>query len=293
VPELPEVETVRRRLAPHLEGRRIAAARIDDVRLTAPAPPDAVARELEGDALDRLDRRGKYLVARLASGRALVVHLRMTGNLLWTAPGAEAGPLPAQRAELVLDDGSRLRYTDVRRFGTWLLTPAGEPSPADRYLDERLGPEPLGATWTARRLRAALARREAPVKSALLDQLVVAGLGNIYVDEALWRAAIHPRTPARRVRGARLDALHRAIGEVLREGIDAQGASIRDYRTPDGGRGQAQERFSAYGRAGEPCPRCGTPIERTVVAQRGTHLCPRCQRPPRGAAGASGVRRRR
>jgi formamidopyrimidine-DNA glycosylase len=284
MPELPEVETVKRRLAPHLEGRTLASVTILDVRLTAPEPPEAVAAALEGDTVERLDRRGKYLLVRLETGRVLAVHLRMTGNLLWQVD--PDGPEPAfLRARALLDDGSLLRYTDVRRFGTWRLYPAlPEESTADAVLGRKLGPEPLGDAFDPSFLRRRLAARDAPIKAALLDQSVVAGLGNIYVDEALWRVRLHPLTPARRVRGARLAELCAAVREVLEEGIAAQGASIRDYRTPDGGYGSAQERFAAYGRDGEPCPRCGTPLERTVVAQRGTHFCPSCQRRPRLAA---------
>jgi formamidopyrimidine-DNA glycosylase len=224
-------------------------------------------------------RRGKYLVVDLAAGGALVVHLRMTGNLLWTPAGVDpdADGDRFRRAEAELDDGSLLRYTDVRRLGTWLLLPSG----VDAYLDAKLGPEPLSEAWTPTFLARALRGREAPVKALLLDQRIVAGLGNIYVDEALWRARVHPRTPGGRIRGLRAAAIHRAVREVLRQGIEAQGASIRDFRTPDGSYGSAQERFDVYGRAGEPCPRCGTPIERSVVGQRGTHACPRCQRAPR------------
>jgi formamidopyrimidine-DNA glycosylase len=267
--ELRVVETVRRRLAPRLAGRTIVRATIDDPRLTAPEPPEAVAAALAGLRVERLGRRGKYLIAEFAGGEALLVHLRMTGNLLVL----DGPPPPALRARLELDDGSALGYADVRRFGTWRLLVEAS---AEEWLDGRLGPEPL-AGWSPDDLRRSLRRRRAPVKAVLLDQRVVAGVGNIYADEALWRARIHPLTPAERVRGARVAALHGAVRGVLQEGIAAQGASIRDFRTPEGGYGSAQERFAVYGRAGEPCPHCGRPIERIVVAQRGTHLCRRCQ----------------
>jgi formamidopyrimidine-DNA glycosylase len=277
MPELPEVETIRRGLAPHVEGRRIEAAEILDVRLVMPELPAVVAGRLQGLVVERLERRGKYLVFRLSREHVLICHLRMTGNFLWTVAGQER--LPFTRAELVLDDGSLLRYTDVRRFGTWALLDAEDGA---EYIAKRLGPEPLGP-WSAHELRRRLDGREAPIKAVLLDQRVVAGVGNIYADEALWRAQIHPRTPAARVRGAKVAALHEGVREVLQQGIEAQGASIRDFRRPDGGYGSAQERFAVYGRAGEPCERCGTPIERIVVGQRGTHYCPRCQRAPRAA----------
>jgi formamidopyrimidine-DNA glycosylase len=275
MPELPEVETIRVGLAPHVEGRRIAAAEIVDGRLTMPELPTTVAERLRGAVVERLDRRGKYLIFRLSGEHVLICHLRMTGNFLWTASGEERPPFT--RAELRLDDGSLLRYTDVRRFGTWALLDVEDGA---AYIDRRLGPEPLGP-WSAAELRRRLDGREAPVKTVLLDQRVVAGVGNIYADEALWRARIHPRTPASRVTGARAAALHEAVRGVLQQGIESQGASIRDYRHPDGSYGSAQERFAVYGRTGEPCEECGTPIERIVVGQRGTHYCPRCQRPPR------------
>jgi formamidopyrimidine-DNA glycosylase len=277
VPELPEVETVRTRLAPDVEGRTIVRARVDDLRLVRPELPDIVAGALTGASIERVDRRGKYLLLRLRSGETLAVHLRMTGNLLRRAAGDE--PPRFVRAELELDDGSFVAYTDIRRFGTWELLRDAEV--ADSFISGRLGPEPFSEEFTPAFLYAALHRRNAPVKSVLLDQRVVAGLGNIYADEALWAAKIHPELPASRLRRPDAERLHGTIREALAAGIAAQGASIRDYRMPDGGHGSAQERFAAYGRTGEPCPRCGTPIRRLVVGQRGTHICPHCQRLPR------------
>src|SRR3954471_22925660 len=185
MPELPEVETIRTGLAPHVEGRRIEAAEILDVRLVMPELPAAVAGRLQGLVIERLERRGKYLVFRLSGEHVLICHLRMTGSFLWTV-GAPERP-PFTRAEVVLDDGSLLRYTDVRRFGTWALLDTVDGA---AYIARRLGPEPLGP-WSARELRRRLDGREAPIKAVLLDQRVVAGVGNIYADEALWRAQIH------------------------------------------------------------------------------------------------------
>jgi formamidopyrimidine-DNA glycosylase len=272
MPELPEVETVRRRLVPHLTGRTLAEVEISDHRLTDPEPPSAVAARLSGRRVEALGRRGKYLLMELDDGAALVVHLRMTGNVLWLPSPPELAP-PFLRARALLDDGSYLGYTDIRRFGTWRVGEDG----AELLLAGKLGPEPLG-DWTAADLARALAGRKAPVKAALLDQRVVAGVGNIYADEALWAARIHPLSPAGRLSRARVARLHDAVRTILQAGIDAQGASIRDFRTPDGGYGSAQERFAVYGRAGEPCERCGTTLRRTVVAQRGTVYCPHCQR---------------
>jgi formamidopyrimidine-DNA glycosylase len=272
MPELPEVETVRRRLLPHLAGRVLSEIEILDHRLTDPEPPAVIASRLEGVRVEMLGRRGKYLIVQLDDGAALLVHLRMTGNLLWLESPPEAAPR-FLRAQARLDDGSYLAYTDARRFGTWRIAEDG----AAAWLAGKLGPEPLDG-WTAGDMARSFAGRRAPVKAALLDQRVVAGVGNIYADEALWAARIHPAAPAGRLSRARVTRLHGAVIAALEAGIEAQGASIRDFRTPDGGYGSAQESFRAYGRGGEPCERCGTVMRRTVLAQRGTSYCPHCQR---------------
>jgi formamidopyrimidine-DNA glycosylase len=276
VPELPEVESVRRQLAPRLEGRRLEQVEIADARLTRPFDPDAVARALEGEKVAALDRRGKYLVARFESGRALLIHLRMTGSLRH-APSGSLPDDPYRRAVFRLEDGSDVAYRDVRRFGTWLLLGPGE---LDAYLDARVGPEPLSRAFGPRYLAKRLEGRRVSVKAALLDQRTVAGLGNIYADEALWRARVHPLRPAGELDADEVRALHRAVRRALERGLARQGATLRDYALPDGGAGSMQEEFKVYGRAGEPCLRCGTPIERTVVAGRGTWYCPACQRGP-------------
>jgi formamidopyrimidine-DNA glycosylase len=273
VPELPEVETVRRRLEPALVGRRFEHVEIDDPRLTRPEDPAEVAAELTGERVEALERRGKYLVVRFESGRVLLIHLRMTGTLLHAAPGKRTD-VPHRRAVVNLDDGSDVVYRDVRRFGTWLLV---EPDALDSYLAKRLGGEPLGRTFTTRTLAASLANRKAPVKAALLDQRTLAGLGNIYVDEALWRARIHPLRPARELDADEVRALREGIKRALEAGIKRQGATLRDYRQPDGSAGSMQNEFKVYGRLGEPCDRCGTLIEKTRVAGRGTWYCPACQ----------------
>jgi len=273
VPELPEVETVRRRLAPVVEGATIERAEIVDARLTRPVEPGIVAERLVGDAVAHLERRGKYLLWRLASGRTLVVHLRMTGSFRH----AVAGALPDdayRRATLGLDTGAEVAYRDVRRFGTWELLDEGHLRP---YLGARLGPEPLAPSFSAARLGALAAGRRAPVKSFLLDQRRIAGVGNIYADEALWRARIHPLRPAGELDAVEGARLHRAIRAALRRGVALQGSTLRDYVTPDGDGGGMQDEFHVYGRLGEPCDRCGRPIERIVVGGRGTWFCPRCQ----------------
>ncbi|HSC90893.1 MAG TPA: DNA-formamidopyrimidine glycosylase [Gaiellaceae bacterium] len=274
MPELPEVETVRRTLEPSLLGRRIDRAAIVDGRLTRPVEPEVVAAELVGERIAPLERRGKYLVVRFESGRALLVHLRMTGSFRWSADGALEED-PYRRAVVTLDDGSAVGYRDVRRFGTWLLLDRDEIEP---YLAVRLGPEPFDEEFTPRFLRGRLDGRRAPLKAALLDQRTVAGLGNIYADEALWRAAIHPRREAGSVRPAEITRVHAALREALEAGIARQGSTLRDYRRPDGATGSMQDEFKVYGRLDEPCDRCGTPIERIVVGGRGTWYCPSCQR---------------
>ena len=273
MPELPEVETIRRALEPHVVGRTFERVDISDPRLVRPFEPLAVAAELEGERVAALERRGKYLIVRFESGRVLLIHLRMTGSVRHVAGGMLADD-PHRRAVVELDDGSEVAYRDVRRFGTWHLL---EPEDVDAYLDRRLGREPLERTFTAKRLGERLKGRRAPIKAALLDQRTVAGLGNIYVDEALWRAQLHPLREAGTLDDDDLGRLTKAIREVLRAGIARQGASLRDYSTPDGGRGRMQDRFRVYGREGEPCPRCGTPIDKIRAGGRGTWYCPNCQ----------------
>jgi formamidopyrimidine-DNA glycosylase len=276
VPELPEVETVRRAIAPVLEGARLEHVEIRDARLVRPHDPDLVAAELVGERVGDVGRRGKYLIVGFDSGRALLVHLRMTGSLRHAERGALADD-PHTRAVLILDNGSDVAYRDVRRFGTWELFEQGE-LPA--YLAARLGPEPLGSL-SAAQLGRRLEGRRAPLKSALLDQRTVAGLGNIYVDEALWQSRLHPSRGAGGLDGIELARLHRAIRGVLRKALARQGSTLRDYALPDGAYGTMQDEFRAYGRGGEPCERCGSALVRIVVGGRTTTFCPACQALPR------------
>jgi formamidopyrimidine-DNA glycosylase len=272
VPELPEVETVRRAIAPVLGGALLEHVEIHDARLVRPFDPAIVAGELVGERVADVGRRGKYLVVRFESGRALLIHLRMTGSLRHAGRGTLAAD-PHTRAVLSLDNGSDVAYRDVRRFGTWELLEQRELGP---HLAARLGPEPLGSL-SAARLGQRLQGRRAPLKSALLDQRTVAGLGNIYVDEALWQSRIHPLRPAGSLDGAELARLHRAVRSVLRKGIERQGSTLRDYTLPDGAYGTMQDAFHAYGRGGEPCDRCGTPLTRITVGGRTTTFCGPCQ----------------
>jgi len=284
MPELPEVESVRRQLEPALVGRSFERVSIDDPRLVRPYEPAEVAAELEGEHVAAVERRGKYLVVRFESGRVLLIHLRMTGSLL-RAPNRSLPDDPHRRAVVRLDDGSDVAYRDVRRFGTWLLL---EPGEAEPYLAARVGDEPLDALFTAARLGERLAGRRTSLKAALLHQRTLAGMGNIYVDEALWRARLNPLRPASGLDRNELRRLHRGIRAALEHGLARQGSTLRDYRLPDGSGGSMQNEFRVYGRRDEPCDRCGTLIARTQVAGRTTWFCPTCQ--PAQAARSSSSR---
>ena len=274
MPELPEVETVRRRLEPHVAGRRLTQVEVRDAKLVGRDDARRVEERLTGRTILAIDRRGKYLLVRLDGEETLVSHLRMTGNWLLCADGEPKNT----RAVLTLSDATVVAYADARRFGTWDLLTNDETA---RYLAARLGPEPIDSDFDGSVLKAAFAGRRAPVKALLLDQRLVAGVGNIYADEALHAACIHPDTPAGRLRQPQLDRLAATTREALEEGIRAQGASISDFRDPEGGYGSMQERFRVYGRDGEPCIVCGSEIIKSRCAGRGTHVCLTCQPKPR------------
>jgi formamidopyrimidine-DNA glycosylase len=279
MPELPEVETVRRQLAPALEGRRLQQLEVLDARWCEPAPPAALADAVRDRRIERLGRRGKYLIATFSDEVHVVMHLRMTGNLL-LVPAAEDDPeRPHLRVRFVLDDGMRLLFVDVRRFGTGVVL-LGDDALED-YFSARLGVEPLGPDFTAEALRAAARGRRAPVKAFLLSQERIAGVGNIYADEALYRAQIHPLRPVGTLKRPQLEALRDAVVASLEDGIDAKGATIDDFRHADGAHGSFQDRFLVHRREGEPCLRCGTAIVKLRAAGRGTYICRRCQPPPR------------
>ncbi len=277
MPELPEVETVRRGLEPAVVGRRISDVRFTPAghRLLQGAPPEAFRAALVGRRVTAARRRGKYLILPLGDGRSLIMHLRMTGRIEVEPQTAPEGDY--FRAAILLDDGNELRWRDVRRFGTWQL--------ADDLseLEARLGPEPLSDAFTPAALAAACAGRSAPVKSLLLDQRRLAGLGNIYVDEALHLAGVHPSRPAGSLSAAELTRLHAAIREVLEKGLGNFGTTLRDFVNAYGQEGRNREHLLVYQRTGEPCYRCATPIARSVVGGRGTHFCPACQ--PAAAGG--------
>jgi len=275
MPELPEVETIRRQLAPVVEGCRIEDVEVLDPRWCEPAPPWEVANAARGRRIDRLARRGKYLVWELSGDVHLVMHLRMTGNLLYTDDARFA------RVRLRLDDGGSVVFADQRRFGTGVVLLGGDAR--DEYFASRLGVEPLSADFTAEHMRELARGRRAPAKAFLLNQERIAGVGNIYADEALFIARIHPLRPIGKLRGKQFEGLRAAVVEVLEAGIDARGATIDDFRHTDGASGAFQDRFLVHLRAGEPCVRCGATIRKIRAAGRGTYFCPRCQRAPRAA----------
>jgi formamidopyrimidine-DNA glycosylase len=275
MPELPEVETVRRQLAPRVEGRKLAGLEISDPRWCLPLAPEEFGDAVVDRRIEALRRRGKYLIWEFEDEVFMLVHLRMTGNLLYDPEP----PVQYERVRFALDDGHEVRFVDPRRFGTGELVLGG---PAlDAFLGARLGVEPFDAEYDAAHLRALARGVRAPIKAFLLDQRRVAGVGNIYADEALFAARIHPLREAGKLTGAQWTVLAETVKEALQAGIDANGATIDDFRDLDGARGSFQDRFLVHLREGELCPRCGTTIKKMVAAGRGTYVCEHCQPRPR------------
>jgi formamidopyrimidine-DNA glycosylase len=288
MPELPEVETIRRQLEPALEARRIESVEVLDERWTRPAPPAELVRTVVGRRIGAVERRGKYLLLRLEGDRTLAMHLRMTGNLLLDT-GEGAHDVRHLRAVIRLENGVRLLFTDVRRFGHAVVLQDAE---MEDYLAARVGVEPLSERLTAEELCRLAAGRRAPLKSFLLDQLGVAGIGNIYADEALHRARLHPLSPAGSLKPDDCEELRQGIVEALETGLRWGGASMDDYLDSRGEQGSMQEEFLVHTREGKPCPRCGAEIRRIVVAGRSTYFCPSCQRRLRRRPGRGTARRR-
>jgi formamidopyrimidine-DNA glycosylase len=273
VPELPEVETIRRQLAPALVGAAISELEVLDERWTRPEDPRELESMVSGRRIEAVERRGKYLILRLEGDRALVMHLRMTGNLVLREPDpdVEARHL---RAVMRLEGGEELWFTDPRRFGHAAFLAGRE---TDEYLDARLGIEPLSDALTVEALGEIAEGRTAPLKSFLLAQEGIAGIGNIYADEALHIAKLHPLSPAGSMKAEHLEALRDGIVVALESGLANGGASIDDYRDARGEAGSMQDEFLVHTREGLPCPRCGESIRRIVVSGRSTYFCPACQ----------------
>ena len=278
MPELPEVETVRRTLETHVRGRAFVAVTLDWPGCEGISHGIPLQDSLPGSRCIDVGRRGKYLLLRLDRGRTLIIHLRMTGQLL--VVGADTPPPRYRRAMLKMDDGKAIAFCDQRKFGRITLVPSR--SSLEQVL-RRLGPEPemvkndRGDGFSASYLAARLSGRRAAVKAVLLDQRVLAGLGNIYVDEVLFAAGVHPATPSRLVDGTAVVRITEAVVAVLADAVANGGTTLADYRDANGVPGTHQSRLLVFRRHGHPCPRCGATIERSVVAQRGTHACPSCQ----------------
>jgi formamidopyrimidine-DNA glycosylase len=286
MPELPEVETVCRQLDPELRGATVEELEVLDPRWCRPMPSGNLERMVRGATVEGLGRRGKYLLLGLDGGRTLVMHLRMTGNLVLVDDEDKLDPSVGRRlyegersaserhlrARFRLGDGRELWFTDPRRFGE--AFPIDDDRLEARFA--KLGVEPLSDDFTAEHLGAMAAGRTAPLKSFLLDQSRLAGVGNIYADEALFRARLHPLSPADSMKPEHLEALREGVVAALEAGIDGGGASIDDYRDGRGEKGRMQEEFLVHTREGKPCPRCGTAIVRIVVSGRSTYSCPCC-----------------
>lgn len=274
MPELPEVETVRRTLEPRLVGKTIS--NVETVTGKIIKQPDLAefCAGIQGREVAALKRRGKYLLLELSGDKTLVVHLRMTGQFTYCRP--ESKREKHTHVVFTLSDGHELRYVDIRQFGEMHLLPAGEYSSI--YGLSSLGPEPLGEEFSREGFSHCLAGKKTKIKALLLDQTFLAGMGNIYVDEALFRAGVHPERPANRLTVEEAGAVYSAVIEVLAEGIQHRGTSIKDYVDGDGRSGSFQERLKAYGRAGEPCCHCGHSLEKAKVAGRTSVFCPQCQR---------------
>jgi formamidopyrimidine-DNA glycosylase len=288
MPELPEVEIICRQLEPEIEGHRIERLEVYDPRWCRPASPTELERAVSGRTIEGLGRRGKYLLLGLDRDQTLVMHLRMTGNLVLVEGEEKLDPSEGMRlyegerstsekhlrARFALDDGRELWFTDPRRFGEALLL---DDAALDAHFALRLGVEPLSEEFTPEALGEIAAGRTVPLKSFLLDQKGIAGVGNIYADEALFRARLHPLSPAGSMKAEHLEALRDGVVAALEAGIDGGGASIDDYRDGRGERGRMQEGFLVHTREGQPCPRCDGTVERIVVSGRSTYFCLSCQ----------------
>lgn len=274
MPELPEVETYVRELEPQLRNRCISGALVTWPRTIAMPSASQFEREIIGACFERFGRRGKYMLFGLHDGRTFIVHLRMTGKLKLVEPNT----LPDKHVhvQLQLDDDRLLHFQDMRKFGRMWLT--------DNVLNVvgKLGPEPLGSDFTAQYLAEAISNRKASIKSLILDQTIIAGIGNIYADESLHMAGLHPARAGSSLSHEEVARLHDAIVALLSHAVELQGSTLgtsllQNYSRPGGQTGSFQEEFHVFRRTGQPCPTCGCTVERIVIGQRGTHFCPNCQ----------------
>jgi formamidopyrimidine-DNA glycosylase len=267
MPELPEVETIKNELLPWVVGQSFTQVTILDTELVCGGSAEEVRRGLIGQKVESLERRGKYLIFHLSNGRSLIMHLRMTGSLLLNPKEADR----YARAVFHFSNGHRLVFSDLRRLGLiWLVDDANA-------VVGKLGPEPLDESFTPGILGQRLSRRHIPVKAALLDQCIVAGIGNMYADEALFAARIHPLRKADALSPQEVQTLYQSIRRVLGAGIGSKGASVDTYVRPEGELGTAHFDFKVAHKGGETCPVCGSTIQRVLVQNRGTCFCPRCQ----------------
>jgi formamidopyrimidine-DNA glycosylase len=267
MPELPEVETIKNELSPRVLGRSIKSVDVFwDKMVRRPSLPE-FRRRVIGQKITRLSRRGKYLFFHLEADGVLVMHMKMTGSLL-----VDPTDDKFSRAVFYLDDGAAVHFRDPRKFGVmWLADDESD-------VDTMLGPEPFDKGFTPATLAKILKNRTAPVKAVIIDQSVIAGIGNMYADEALFAARIHPLKPAGQLSADEIEKLHTAIRRVLGKALKKGGASVRNYIRPDGAPGTAHDEFVVAHGVGKKCPGCGGPIQRIVVRGRGTYICPRCQR---------------
>lgn len=270
MPELPEVETIKNELSPYVIGRGITAVALLWEGIVRQPSAEEFCSRITGQKIIGIARRGKYLIVNLSRGDLLILHMKMTGSLLIGQDSSE--PPRFTRAIISLDDETNIFFRDPRKFGLMRLVKD------KNSVVGKLGPEPLEADFTSQLLAQRLAKRIAPIKALLCDQNLIAGVGNMYADEALFAAKIHPLRSAASLSQVEIECLHGAIRQVLQAGIGNKGASVDTYFRPDGTRGTAHDEFKvAHQRGGKPCPVCGTPITRIVVRQRGTYFCPKCQ----------------
>jgi formamidopyrimidine-DNA glycosylase len=268
VPELPEVETIRSELSPHIIGSRFTKVTVLDAKLIRQPSIEGLCQKLVGKKINNLERRGKYLIFHLSGGEVLIIHLKMSGALLLNSEQADRHT----RVIFDLDNGSRIIFTDHRRLGAlWLVE-------NEQSIIGKLGPEPLTPAFTSQVLTKRLQKHKAPIKAMLLDQAFIAGIGNMYADEALFAAGIHPLRQANSLSPQEIKSLHKAIVDILRSAINSGGASVDTYKRPEGTLGTAHSSFCVAHRGGKPCPTCGTPIQRLAIRNRGSYFCPNCQK---------------